>query len=119
MDHIVIWIKQHTGWLYVKIYENQFFFFDLWSFAHLCSGFVVFILLLMLGYRRPWIWLAIYLSIYEGVEMAMLYLSLHIFQPETIKDQVTDVLVGMFGGLLSYLFVNQKVINKMIRRKAR
>lgn len=113
MDHFVIWIKQHTGWLYVKIYENQFFFLDFWSIAHLWSGFILFILLLALRYRHPWIWLTIYLSIYEIVELAMLYLSLHVFLPETIKDQVTDILVGIFGGLLSYLFINQKYINKI------
>jgi len=113
MDHFVIWIKQHTGWLYTRIYENQFFFLDFWSFAHLWSGFVLFILLLTLRYRHPWFWLTIYLSIYEIVELAMLYLSLHVFQPETIKDQVTDILVGISGGFLSYLFVNQKIFNRI------
>lgn len=108
MDHFVIWVKQHSGWLYVQIYENQFFFIDFWSLAHLWSGFVLFTILLANKYRRPWLWLVIFLSIYEIFEIAMLYISLHIFLPETIKDQFTDVVAGILGGSLSYLFVRQK-----------
>ncbi len=108
MDHLVIWVKEHSGWLYVQIYENQFFFLDFWSLAHLWSGFVLFTILLTFRHRHPWLWLIIYLSIYEIFEIAMLYLSLHIFLPETIKDQLTDLVVGIIGGLLSYLFVRQK-----------
>lgn len=113
MENFVIWIKHHSGWLYEKIYENQFFFIDYWSLAHLWSGFVLFSLLLSLRKRNPFLWLLIYLSCYEIFEIAMLYLSLHVFQPETIKDQFTDIFVGIFGGILSYLFINQKANNKI------
>lgn len=108
MDHFVIWVKQHSGWLYVQIYENQFFFIDFWSLTHLWSGFVLFSVILAYTYRHPWRWLVIYLSIYEIVEISMLYLSLHAFQPETIKDQLTDIIIGILGGVLSYFFVRQK-----------
>jgi hypothetical protein len=108
MDHFVIWVKQHSEWLYVQIYENHFFFIDFWSLAHLWSGFVLFTILLANKYRHPWLWLVIFLSIYEIFEIAMLYISLHIFLPETIKDQFTDVVAGVLGGLLSFLFVSQK-----------
>lgn len=108
MDHIVTGIKHHTAWLYNQIYENHYFFIDLWSIVHCWSGFVVFTLLLVLHYKRPWMWLVIYLTTYEIVEILMLYVSLHIFNPETIKDQFTDIFVGIFGGLLSYLFAYQK-----------
>ena len=113
MEDSVIWIKQHSGWLYEKIYENQFFFLDIWSLAHLWSGFVLFTVLLSIRKRHPFLWLLFYLSLYEILEIAMLYLSLHVFQPETIKDQFTDIFVGIFGGYLSYLFVNQKAKNKI------
>ena len=112
MENFVIWIKHHSGWLYEKIYENQFFFIDYWSFAHLWSGFVLFTMLLSLRKRNPFLWLLIYLSFYEIFEIAMLYLSLHVFQPETIKDQFTDIFVGMIGGILSYLYINQKANNR-------
>lgn len=108
MDYFVSWVKQHSGWLYVQIHENQFFFLDFWSLTHLWSGFVLFSVLQAYTYRHPWLWLVIYLSIYEIVEISMLYLSLHAFQPETIKDQLTDIIIGILGAVLSYFFVRQK-----------
>lgn len=108
MDSFVPWIRQHTGWLYVQIYENHLFFFDFWSLTHLWSGFVVFAFLLSRKYRHPWWLLVCFLTFYEVVEISMLYISLHVFNPETIKDQVTDILVGIFGALLAYLLVRQK-----------
>lgn len=113
MGYFVIWIKQHTAWLYSQIYENQFFFIDLWSFVHLWSGFVIFSLLLALKYKQPWLWLIIYLFLYEVAELTMLYVSLNLFKPETIKDQFTDIFIGIFGGYLNYLYVYQMVRYKI------
>ncbi len=113
MDHFVIWIKGHTGWLYTQIYENPIFFIDFWSFAHLWSGFVVFSALLALRYKRPWMWLIIYLTMYEIVELLMLYFSNHVFKPETIKDQFTDIFVGILGGGVSYLYLNYRTLKRI------
>ena len=44
----------------------------------------------------------------EIAEILMLYVSLHVFNPETIKDQFTDIFVGILGGLFGYLFTYQK-----------
>ena len=108
MDHFVIWIKQVTAWLYIPIYQNQIFFIDYWSFVHFWSGFVLFAMLIMLNYRPAWLWLVFYLTAYEIFELALLYFSLNIFLPETIKDQFTDIFVGLIGGGLCYLFLIAK-----------
>jgi hypothetical protein len=108
MDQFVVWIKNHSGWLYRQIYENPYFFIDFWSLAHLWCGFVVFTILVGLRWRNPWFWLIFYLILYEIVEIFMLYISLHIFNPETIKDQFTDIIIGILGAYLGYLFIRQK-----------
>lgn len=108
MDHFVIQIRHDTSWLYGQIYENQFFFIDFWSLCHLWSGFVLFAILLTIRCKLPWIWLIVLLSLYEIIEISMIYISLHVFYPETIKDQFTDIFIGIFGGFLFYLLVKQK-----------
>ncbi len=62
----------------------------------------------MLNYRSAWLWLTFYLTAYEIFEVALLFFSLKIFLPETIKDQVTDILVGLIGGGLCYLLLIAK-----------
>jgi len=105
---IVGWIRQQTSWLYLQVYQNHLFFLDFWSIVHCWSGFVVFTLLLVLRYRQPWFWLFLYLFLYELVEISMVYWSLHVFRVETIKDQFTDIFVGLIGGYISYLFIYQR-----------
>ena len=56
-EQLVLWIRDQTGWLYHQVYQNQLFFFDLWSLAHLWSGFVLFSILLAIKVKYPWLWL--------------------------------------------------------------
>ncbi len=107
-EQMVIWIREQTSWIYFQVYQNQFFFFDLWSLAHLWSGFVFFSILLALKSKSPWLWLITGLILYEVAELLMLYVSLHVFYPETIKDQFTDIFVGILGGYIAYLFAYQQ-----------
>jgi len=102
------WIRQQTSWLYLQVYQNHLFFIDFWSIVHCWSGFVVFTLLLVRRYRQPWLWLTLYLFFYELAEISMVYWSMHLFKVETIKDQFTDLFVGLLGGSISYLFLYQK-----------
>jgi hypothetical protein len=90
-----------TAWLYTRIYENGVFFFDLWSFAHLWSGFIIMTMLLAGRARRRWLFLTAALLSYELLELAFIYAAFHVFRAETLKDQVTDVLVGLAGGGVS------------------
>ncbi|HRG97135.1 MAG TPA: hypothetical protein PLR99_12860 [Polyangiaceae bacterium] len=94
-------LLSRTSWLYTKLLEGPFFFFDLWSLAHLYSGFFVMLVVLALRARRPWAWLVAALVAYELLELAFIYVAFHAFRPETLKDQVTDVVVGALGGLVA------------------
>jgi hypothetical protein len=94
-------LLSRTSWLYTKLLEGPFFFFDLWSLAHLYSGCFVMLVLLALRARRPWAWLVAALVAYELLELAFIYVAFHAFRPETLKDQVTDVLVGALGALVA------------------
>jgi len=95
------WILWNTAWLYTRIYENDLLFLDLWSLAHLWSGFAVMASLLALGIRRRWFWLAALLLGYELLELAFIYRAFHVFRPETLKDQATDMVVGLLGGAVA------------------
>ena len=112
MRAIVELINTNCDWLYVKIFENPIFFFDFWSFNHFWSGGILITIILTTRYRHKWIILFSLLLFYEIVEMSMLYFSLNVFLPETIKDQFTDIFVGMSGGYLFYKWLNFYSTNK-------
>jgi uncharacterized membrane protein YeaQ/YmgE (transglycosylase-associated protein family) len=96
------WYFENAGWLYTKIYQNEFFFFDLWSFMHCWSGFFIFLLIKLKKVKSPLAALLTILFVYEVLEILLTYFALNIFNPETIKDQFTDIFVGMFGGFIGF-----------------
>jgi hypothetical protein len=104
MKEIVEFINSNSNWLYVKIYENPLFFFDYWTFAHIWLGFVIFAILNLVNVKNKWTNLFLILICYEVFEIVILYLSLDVFRPETIKDQFTDIIVGIIGGFLFYQY---------------
>lgn len=107
MHEIATWVLNNTKWLYTRIFENPIFFIDYWSFAHLWSGVVIFAILQILKVRRIWIVLFLLLFSYEVAEISFRYFALNVFLPETIKDQFTDMAVGMLGGSLAKYFFNK------------
>lgn len=92
---------QATSWLYERVYSNDYFFIDRWTFIHFWSGFMVMLLINKLRFNRPWLTLFLSLLGYEIFEILLLYASIHIFLVETFKDQITDVLIGIIGGTLA------------------
>jgi uncharacterized membrane protein YeaQ/YmgE (transglycosylase-associated protein family) len=105
---IVDAILSKTQWLYIKIFENQLVFIDYWSFVHCWSGIVLFTILLWLDVDRPRPKLVALLLLYEIVEIAFIYFALDIFRPETLKDQLIDILVGVSGALLARKILYQQ-----------
>jgi hypothetical protein len=97
----VEYILAETDWLYTRIYQNDFLFFDLWSIVHLWCGFVILLLLRAFRIRPAIPFLFMILFLYELAEILFIYFAFDLFRPETIKDQVTDLVVGMLGGFLS------------------
>lgn len=105
MIEFVQYILDESAWLYTRIYQNRLFFFDLWSFVHLWSGFVFYLFFRAARMKMPLIGLLALLFVYEVIEILFAYFAFHIFRPETIKDQVTDILVGMAGGYICLAFL--------------
>lgn len=100
------WIQTHTEWLYTRVYENPVFFFDLWSYVHLWSGFMLFAILSCMRSRFIYLKFFLLLLAYEIAEVGFIYLSFHAVYPETFKDQFTDIVVGMAGGCVAARFLS-------------
>lgn len=108
MKEIVLWIRQNTNWLYVKIFENKLFFFDYWSFVHFTSGILLYSI--FINFKKKWLIIISLLILYELVEILTIYFALNVFKPETIKDQFTDIIVGILGAYFQMLLL--KYFNK-------
>lgn len=100
MKSFVELLNNSNAWLYVKIFDSPIFFIDFWSFAHLWSGGVLFAIITIVNWRHKWRILFSLLIAYEIIEILIIFFSLHIFKPETIKDQFTDIVVGLLGGVI-------------------
>lgn len=101
---ILRFIRTNTDWLYVVVYQNKFFFIDYWSFVHFGSGILLPIVLTNLKIKKVYSISMLLLIVYEVVEISLIYFAFNVFKPETIKDQFTDILIGMYGVLVSYFF---------------
>ncbi|GIV46112.1 MAG: hypothetical protein KatS3mg036_0930 [Ignavibacterium sp.] len=95
-------IRVNTEWLYTVLYQNKYFFFDYWSLVHFFSGFFIPVILSNLRIRRIYLITFLLLVLYEVVEIYLIYIAFNIFKPETIKDQITDILVGLSGLFLNF-----------------
>ncbi len=110
MDIVDIIINK-TSWLYTKLYENPLFFFDLWSLVHLWIGFILFFLIKSTRIRKPFLYLFFILLAYEIIEFSIGSFGLRVFQSEIIKDHISDIILGILGGLIGLIF------NTYLKRK--
>lgn len=108
-------IKNNTEWLYTVIYQNKFFFLDYWSFVHFFSGFILPIILTNLKIRKVFLFSLLILVLYEVVEISLIYIAFNIFKPENIKDQFTDIVVGLTG--IVFIERIRKQISDSLNRK--
>jgi hypothetical protein len=95
-----------TGILYTKIFTGRFFFFDLWSVNHMWTGFMLFLILSAFRFKKPLAVIAICLFGYEIFEILLTYFATNIFIPEIIKDQFTDIFIGLTGSIAGFLFIS-------------
>jgi len=107
----------HAGWLYTKVYQNDFFFFDLWTIVHCWSGFILFLALKSLRVKNPFPVQLTILFLYELMEILFTYFALHIFKPETIKDQFTDIFIGMVGAMIGNAILKSTSLKNIIHVK--
>lgn len=102
VQQTVIAIRENTVWLYSPLLDTQFFSLDLWSFAHFWSGMMIFVGFIALKNKKPWMWTAIILALYEIIEAGIVLSAFRIFYPEKIFDSISDMIVGMGGALLMF-----------------
>jgi hypothetical protein len=103
--NIFHYLLAQSGWLYTKIYQNDFFFLDLWSIVHVWTGFMLLMLLRLFKIRRVFTTMFLILLMIEILEILTGYLAPDIFHPEIFKTRFIDLFLGMIGGLLSELFL--------------
>jgi hypothetical protein len=108
-------VIEATSILYSKIFVSRFFFFDLWSINHMWTGFMLFLILSALKIKRPFAVIMTCLFGYEVFEISLTYFTLNIFIPEIIKDQFTDIFIGLSGSFVAYLLLSN--YNYLIMRK--
>ncbi|MGB9702273.1 MAG: hypothetical protein ACPL1A_06035 [Candidatus Kapaibacteriota bacterium] len=108
MTDIINEFYKDTAWLYVKIYENSFFFFDYWSIVHIISGILIIIFFFYFNVKHKLINLFAILLGWEILEIAFLYFALNIFKPETFKDQFFDIIIGFLAGYSTKMIVENK-----------
>ena len=92
--------------LYTKVFVGRFFFFDLWSINHMWTGFMLYLILSGLRIKKPFTVILVCLIGYEVFEISLTYFATSIFIPEIIKDQFTDIFIGLTGSFLGFLFLS-------------
>lgn len=97
---------ESTSILYTKIFVGRFFFFDLWSINHMWTGFMLYLILSVLRIKKPFTVILVCLFGYEVFEISLTYFATSIFIPEIIKDQVTDIFIGLTGSFAGYIFLS-------------
>ena len=100
MEYLYHFIRDNTDSLYTIVYSSNLFFIDYWSAIHFCTGILLMAITRSLFCSNRWAILLGILFAYELLEIAFMYISIDIFLPETIPDQVTDIIVGLLGALL-------------------
>lgn len=95
-----------TRILYTKVFVERFFFFDLWSINHMWTGFMLYLILSVFQIKKPFTVILVCLFGYEVFEISLTYFATSIFIPEIIKDQVTDIFIGLTGSFIGFLFLS-------------
>jgi hypothetical protein len=116
LAEVLKFIRTNTEWLYVVVYQNKLFFIDYWSFVHFFSGILLPVVLTNLKFKRVYSISTLILIAYEVVEISLIYFAFNVFKPETIKDQFTDIFIGMFGVTISSL-MKRKLSFQNLNRK--
>jgi hypothetical protein len=107
LENLYTFIHVHTAFLYTVVLRTPFFFIDLWSFNHLCSGFIIMVVLMRKVQRYRFAILTLLLVSYEVVEILFVYFAINVFRPEILPDQGTDIVIGWLGGSLGWVYVTR------------
>jgi hypothetical protein len=102
-------IEQIADFLNIIIYENKYFFLNIWSIVHIISGILIMAFLLRIKYRLGSLFVLLVLwEVFEWYNYGVLENGR--FLAESTLDIGYDVIYGMIGGIL-YLFSTKQDIN--------
>ncbi len=105
-------LRDNSDWLYSTIIEYRWFYYDLWSFVHLWSGVIFFVVLSAYNVKRKWLKLLLILTVLAFIENSFSIGSLNLFKSERSLGILNDVVTGMLGGYLMYYFLKWKHTKK-------
>lgn len=111
MDNFRFWYFEKFGWLFTNIYENPILYFDLWSPVQLWSGFMLYLLLLLLKTRKPFLFLLAAVLLFDLFESFLGYILFQQTGSIHFNDIFSDLLLASAGGLIARYSV-QKMIGK-------
>ena len=96
--------KAIGDFLHKKIYSNSWIYLDLWSVVHFAAGFIVMLVIIMLGGEgyKKYLWLLGALVLFEILEF-IFFTSLtpaNFYFQEKMVNTVWDIIIGLLGGVL-------------------
>lgn len=111
MENFRFWYFEKFGWLFTNIYENPILYFDLWSPVQLWSGFMLYLLLLLLKTRKPFPFLLASVLLFDLFESFLGYILFQQTGSIRLNDIFSDLLLASSGGLIARYYV-QNMIEK-------
>ena len=108
MREKIILLQEHFGWLYTKIIENELFLFNLGSFAYFWTGFILFLILTAVKSKQKWLWLIFIILFFDIFKHLTLFYVFDILKPDSIKGQVSGLIVYFSGAAFSYFVLESK-----------
>ena len=102
-----------TDFLNIPIIVNQIISIDFWSIVHLFTGGLILFLIVKFlknkSSRYHFITLLILLSVWEVFELTnYAILKNNLFIPETLTNIIWDLIMGMSGGILTFIISKRK-----------
>ena len=98
------YFRTHTAWLSSVVFEYKLFYYDLWSFVHLWSGGMIFVILTAFKFKKRWLKLLLWLTLWAVLETTIVFAYSHPFNPGKYVAIINDLVIGMIGGFLMYSF---------------
>lgn len=113
-------ISAIDGFFDTTLFENSWFFLNIWSFIHLFFGGLIIWILnkFKLKYYGKYMILLTLLVLWEVFEFILYGVSNPpIIEGEYLKDVIWDIIIGMIGGLFADLYMKYFSYNKKRRMK--
>jgi len=91
--------------------SSEMFIVDYWTLVHLFFGIILMFLIIKFKLERKFyvdkfLILSFFLVSYEIVEFFLFITNNRFFLPETLSNQLFDILIGLIGGGIYYLIRN-------------